>query len=85
MIDLETTLTTENEAKAKVCPQTFCQPGQYGLSGEVIAEPGPHPCIGSACMAWRWTSHYVYKYKESGSEQTGYCGMAGNPAVRTHR
>lgn len=51
---------TEDEAKTKTCPQTFCQPGQYGPHGEGIVEPGPHTCIGSACMAFRWIPPLCY-------------------------
>lgn len=40
---------TEDEAKTKMCPFTFSQSGHPELR-----EPGPWPCIGSDCMAWRW-------------------------------
>jgi len=31
-------------------------------------------CLGSKCMAWRWTGGYADQ-----PDSTGYCGMAGEP------
>ncbi len=47
--------TTEGDARGKICPQSFGSPAAYRLSdGELIREPGPHSCLASGCMAWRW-------------------------------
>lgn len=32
-------------------------------------------CLGSACLMWRWKNP-----EKQGSEEMGYCGMAGRPA-----
>lgn len=71
---------TEQEAKGKWCP--------YANSSAVPAErlpPGSNDvtqaharCIGSACMAWRWS----YTPEEAAGNRNGpqgFCGLAGVP------
>jgi len=88
---------TEDEAKTKWCPFA-----RVYSSAENRPNPGPNadteagwpPCIGSACMAWRWGEPYaideqgrVYHHdrkedRETGpltTVDTGYCGLAGKP------
>ena len=81
---------TEDEAKTKACcggpgcgkwvPQTKEQM-QHGI-------PSQRLCIGSACMAWRWTDDWEYKQdsfkrvdtskkKATKSKTDGRCGLAG--------
>lgn len=53
----------ESDAKACICP--LLPP----LAGK------PAPCLGKACMMWR------YRYPERRSvDDSGYCGLAGKPA-----
>jgi hypothetical protein len=75
---------TEEEAKTKTCHKT--------LVPLLNATGSPGPCIGSACMAWRW-QHIpeMYRYRDihgnqqlgtkEGAQSTtdGYCGLAGKP------
>ena len=69
---------TEDEANTKTCYRTL---SNVALNGHLRREL--LPCIGSACMAWRWISktgtsedgkpnYYTGKWK-------GYCGLAGKP------
>jgi len=48
-------------ALVKVCPASR-------------SKPHDENCLGSKCMAWRWTGGYADK-----PDSTGYCGMAGEP------
>lgn len=57
-------LVTEDEAKTKLCPETF---------GKPMAEED-QKCEGSACMAWRWGQNL-----HRDREKVGYCGRAGKP------
>lgn len=66
---------TEEEAKTKVCPQTFGIPEIRTADGCGIREGGPWKCIGSACMMWRWVQYY----EERPAGAHGYCGLAGKP------
>jgi hypothetical protein len=60
---------TEEQAKTKWCPQT----PQQTYQGDEF-----HGCIGSFCMAWRWTM--VPKSAEYYTViPDGYCGLAGKP------
>jgi hypothetical protein len=52
---------TEEEAKAKICQEAISSQ----LPDDKVADASK--CIGSACMAWRWSSG------------KGYCGKAGAP------
>lgn len=44
---------TEDEAKTKICPQSFAVPEVRGSDGSGIQEGGPWFCRASGCMAWR--------------------------------
>lgn len=79
---------TEQEAKTKTC----CGPnivllGLLVTTGKKISDPvGPMLCVGSACMAWRWTERRTPAGTNpaGGSfaaygEDRGYCGLAGKP------
>jgi len=64
---------TEDEAKTKACFKA----ATFGGSQQLADGPGPN-CIGSACMAWRWTMDP--REAEAAWESTapsGYCGLAG--------
>ena len=81
---------TEDEAKTRVCPQTM---HVWEGAGGVMHNVGA-PCIGSACMAWRWGKKF-HRSKKTGVllEEShlfrndpdfelvvhGYCGLAGKP------
>lgn len=66
---------TEDEAKTKVC----CGPGHIGALAAWASPPhrkdNPIRCIGSACMAWRWSVDDPATYESA----PGFCGLAGNP------
>ncbi len=59
---------TEDEAKKKWCPKA------RENSRRVFSDS----CIGSGCMAWRWS-----KIESSSevliSKKDGFCGLAGKP------
>jgi len=71
---------TEDEAKTKKC----CGPkiillGLLVSTGKRITDPeAPLLCIGSDCMAWRWS----YPPDEAAGNKNGpqgFCGLAGKP------
>ncbi len=83
---------TEDEAKAKWCPHA-----RIDSTGFNRPNPGPTvdvqgdwaPCVGSACMAWRWDTRY-FEDRETGKAygtnaperfmvEPGFCGLAGKP------
>ena len=74
---------TEDEAKTKWCPFTKIA-ALEGTSD--VGLPRAALCIGSACMAWRWTHHLVGNDFQPPSEwpaertDNGYCGLAGRPS-----
>ena len=85
---------TEEEAKQKWCPfanvyvayQGTGASGNRGLSDTSTAQDwkGKALCIGSACMAWRWSDRvksYNPEYQRplNAGEITGHCGLAGKP------
>lgn len=63
---------TETEAKSKWCP--FGRIAHVnGATANSRAHHDPdlaQDCIGSGCMAWRWSEH---------GDEHGYCGLAGVP------
>jgi hypothetical protein len=59
-------MTTEKEAKMLKCPTTRIPANAF--AGE--------PCIGSACMRWRWESQQEHR---TGEDRRGYCGSGGKP------
>jgi hypothetical protein len=62
------TVHTEAEAANQECPQKLVHPGIPGSARR---------CVGSGCMAWRWS--------DLPGEPKGYCGLAGTPAPRSSR
>jgi hypothetical protein len=76
---------TEDEAKTKWCPQAR-DSETAGNRSAALPSDIRFPCIGSACMAWRWK--FVAFYDEAGTEprsadnkcgRIGFCGLAGAP------
>ena len=78
-------MLTEEKAKTKWCPEVIAshtdprrgfhpgeEPKQYHQSGL-------HLCIGSACMAWRWSLDTTYDDEVMCHRRQGYCGKAGEP------
>lgn len=58
-------MKTQEEAEKCKCPLSLSAPG--------IAMP----CIGAACMAWRW-QHIIPGHIPRNPEQDkGFCGMVG--------
>jgi len=69
---------TEQEARTKWCfaavaSHTNPRSGFDGDKGPII-----FPCIGSACMAWRWTT-FSLSTGSMPSTTDGYCGLGGKP------
>ena len=44
-----------------------------------INHPAAYNCIGSQCMAWRWSDHKGNPCKANEYDGHGYCGLAGAP------
>lgn len=75
---------TEEEAKTKWCPAA-----RVDSTAANRPNPGPNcdttagwpPCIGSACMAWRWKRERMHDTSEHYMDSTteGRCGLAGKP------
>jgi hypothetical protein len=66
-------ILTEEEAKTKICQETFTLP-----QIENYRESGPWNCIASNCMAWRWNICPEYiEVKKLSNTPNGYCGKAG--------
>lgn len=66
---------TEEEARTKWCfaavaSHTDPRQGFHENSGGMSKV---FPCLGSACMAWRWSDHI------NSQPEIGYCGLAGKP------
>lgn len=57
---------TEDEAIEKVCPKLI----------HLDARPSVTACVGSKCMAWRWSEP---QERDGHYERVGYCGLAGCP------
>lgn len=89
---------TEDEAKTKWCPfvrvagavTTNDPPTMIGCAAtNRNVNPADVHCIGSACMAWRWSRDAEWQakaeaeYRRSGriiAPTDGYCGLAGRPS-----
>lgn len=73
---------TEEEAKEKICHKTLAA---MGGSDGVPSWTSPQPCLGSACMAWRWLYADEFGADANGLGDLrvkidgGYCGLAGKP------
>lgn len=65
---------TEAEALTKWCP--FTREGITARERVVDGKPGPDAsrCIGSRCMAWRWSE---YATPTGDDPRRGFCGLAG--------
>lgn len=75
---------TEEEAKTKVCPQTFGIPDVRDHDGNGLVQGGPRNCLGSACMAWRRLSGgSVHRLNPDGS--VAYSFPASSLAEFEHR
>lgn len=78
---------TEEEAKEKWCPfaRQVVGDAQAAASGNrdlncggPLAVHDGNRCIGSRCMAWRWSEGLYPKDSFMGGEPSrGYCGLAG--------
>jgi hypothetical protein len=74
-------ILTEQEAQTKRCQESFgSQPNapfgsqHMSVSAGYVQPMSPTHCIGSACMAWRFSAD------ETGDGiPRGYCGKAGLP------
>lgn len=65
---------SEKNASGKFCP--FVRPDYL----EASPFKGKPLCIGSACMAWRWshdTTGLISQDRDG--NPLGYCGLAGTP------
>lgn len=73
---------TEEEAKTKWCHRSF-EPESYrigsGGSHTVIASKFSMYCVGSACMAWRWSDEFKTSAAKEASTINGFCGLASKP------
>ncbi|MFZ0271040.1 MAG: hypothetical protein WAL34_04235 [Acidobacteriaceae bacterium] len=85
---------TEDEAKTKRCPVGAGLMARIAEIGFIPMNVYGSACIGSACMAWRWsrtpiikgTPQEVWNQDEGHHvvhdlerEGDGYCGLAGKP------
>lgn len=68
---------TEDEAKTKTCcgPQLMAR-AMMSNDGSLI-----YGCIGSECMAWRWTASFPLPDDPPSlrARYQGHCGLAGKP------
>lgn len=68
---------TEDEAKKKWCPfsRILLENGTVGAAvNRYEGVPEAARCLGSACMAWRWSRQRPINTDQLSS---GYCGLAG--------
>ena len=86
---------TEAEAKCLWCPFARdlqhnggnrmayggnAEPDNDDCAAQFAAEMADlHPCIASACMAWRWRTEEVHGSMATTKRERGYCGLAGKP------
>ena len=71
------------EAQARMCWCPFARSAAQGQHTDVVQnrDTDGRPdtgckCLGSACMAWRWTIPPQAAVRDGG-DGTGYCGLAG--------
>lgn len=87
-------ITEEEAAKRHCCGpigtgNVVCMEATWSAQGELLAANSgtlaaiglvPRACIGSRCMAWRWSGH---EGRAGGAvdldRARGYCGLAGSP------
>jgi hypothetical protein len=82
---------TEDEAFEKWCPFSRAKDGNrvpFGADGTETKDERAqyasemaalHPCIGSACMAWQWSTR-PFDAVAPTDVPYGYCRIAGRPA-----
>lgn len=75
---------TEQEAKTKWCPMFRASLGITPAGEREVIDnrndgEASTRCIGSACMAWRWTGEGK---PEPNGGPVGFCGLAGAPNAR---
>ena len=79
-------ILTEEEARTKWCPearvaidaQGYSAANRFGDDGKSYLGSQTF-CIGSACMAWRWSLGDGIARVVNNSTLTGFCGKAGKP------
>ena len=75
---------TKDEAKTKWCPHgagviELARVTERGVES-VDGQKSKARCIGSACMAWRWSIVGTGPFFDDAPSKTdGYCGLAGKP------
>lgn len=83
---------TEDKAKTKWCPHARitasdgAPPHNRFFSDASCEESLECMCVGSACMAWRWSQPQTRYVPEDSAaalqpqhSPTGYCGLSGRP------
>lgn len=65
---------TEKDAFGKWCCQARHEAVRQADRNVMV------PCIGSACMAWRWK----YAFSKTSTKLLGTCGLASDPEIETH-
>ena len=74
-------ISTEQEAKTKVCPLTRSRPVTVEPDGTANPFSGESDCLGSRCMAWKWAQQsmtvnpFTNELTWTNGDE-GYCGMA---------
>jgi hypothetical protein len=73
----------ESDAKEKICPIIRRSPNEQDIDQEYGS------CIGTQCMAWRWSEEKFYadaslpnynqNQRNADWSRRGYCGLAGIP------
>lgn len=82
-------MMTEEDARTKICQESFGVSEIRDGNDNGIRESGPWRCIATQCMAWRWATeerrefvsgHMSPQVVETRPSTThGYCGLAGKP------
>ena len=86
---------TEDEAREKWCPHALRRHDAVNVEtcGRGVRDEPITFCIGSACMAWRWSENAVLDrartkdmrdnnyptVQEQARSHTGYCGLSDSP------